>query len=833
MFRRLSSALLFVILATAAVLQAKEPASLRVVSGDYPRVFFFRGSEGAAANPHVTYERWERDFSRLMGIMGKVLEEEIPGRSLRNIDFFTQMKRRNPEQAVLLHYNGNARDPRYELEDFFAGHFLYHNGAKILADVPAEEGETEIKVSDPELFRTEIGRYKSSNDDIGLCMLDEDGRRDWHRSEQVQLLSVDKKNKTIRVRRGCYGSKPMAFPAGTSCAAAHVTEGPWGGKSNLLWYYNYSTVCPKDKDGRTCSDVHAAVLAKKFLPGGELEAFDGLEFDVLHHELGYGGKLGIDCDADGEIDNGMFDGGNEYGIGVVEFCRDLRSKMGPDRLILADGFSLNNQRAFRILNGIESEGWPALNDWEIKDWSGGLNRHWYWAENGAEPIWNFVNHKFTTAGEKPGQRVTPEVPFKVHRLVFAACMFTDSAICYSFTPPKERGELIGIWDELWKGEEKQLGWLGQPLGPAVRMAEKTPNLLKDDGLAGMVTETVGDVTGLRLVDVPCDGPDLFVSIRASGDSRANEPSEIARRMWMGIAPPAGQLVRSDMPETSQCLRGGEETEVDRETGAAVGWAGAAELGGERRRCYRVHPPYRGGVGYAAWWRDVTVPQDGKLQFSTGMGEKSPERSDGVWFQVLVAPLVGDGCGPFKKVFEQSQKEFAWKDHVVSLADWAGQRVRLKFVADCGPNDNATTDHAYWGEAVVVGPKGTEGWTDPIRHMTWVGDRPFSSGFYFKDIRSETVNLDLTIEGTEPMRIESIEAYAAPDAIYREFEGGIVLANPSSRPYSFDLAEIAPGRKFRRLKGTDLQDPVANNGKPVGETVTLDGQEGLFLVREVE
>ncbi len=819
-----------VLLAAPAVSPAADPAALPVVSGDYPRVFFFRGSEGAASNPRVTYERWERDFSRLMGIMGKVLDEEIPGRSARNIEFFTQMKRRNPEQAVLLHYNGNGRDPRYELDDFFAGHFLYHNGAAILADVPAEEGETEIAVSDPDLFRTEMGRYKSSNDDVGLCMLDENGHPDWHRSEQVQLVSIDKKNKTIRVRRGCYGSRPRAFPAGKAFAAAHVTEGPWGGNSNILWYYNYSTVCPKDEQGRTCSDVHAAVLAKKFLPGGELEAFDGLEFDVLHHECGSGGKLGVDCNADGETDNGFIDGRNVYGIGVVEFCRDLRSKLGPNRLILADGFSMRNQRAFRILNGIESEGWPALNDWEIKDWSGGLNRHWYWAENGAEPIWNYVNHKFTMPGEKPGHQVQPDVPFKVHRLVFAAAMFTDSAVCYSFAPRPNRGELIGIWDELWNGQERELGWLGRPLGPAVRLAEKTPDLLKGDGLAGLTNASAENVTTLQLADVPCHGPDLFVSIRACGDSRVSEPSEIARRMWVGIAPAEGQLVRADMPAVSQCLRGGAETELDPDSGATVGWAGEAELGGERRRAYRAHPPYRGKVGYVAWWRDVTVPQGGRLEFSTGMGEKSPERSDGVWFQVWVAPLGGDRCGPFQKVFEHSQREFEWKDHSVSLGDWAGKRVRLKFVADCGPNDNSTTDHAYWGDAVLVGPKGTEGWTDPVQHMTWVGDRPFTSGFYFHDVRSDTINLDLSIEGPEPVRIESIHAYAAPDAIYRQFERGIVLANPSPRPYTFDLAEIAPGQKFRRIKGTQLQDSVANDGQPVGAKVTLDGKEGLFLVR---
>ncbi|MHB8900108.1 MAG: hypothetical protein ACYC6Y_15270, partial [Thermoguttaceae bacterium] len=434
----------------------------------------------------------------------------------------------------------------------------------------------------------------------------------------------------------------------------------------------------------------------------------------------------------------------------------------------------------------------------------------------------------TGPGEKPGHQVTPDVPFKIHRLVFAAAMFTDSAICYSYSPPADGNELIGVWDEFWKGEEKVLGWLGKPLGDAVRLASGSPNLLPSERPAGLVTESTGNPTRLMLADVPARGPDLFVSIRASADRRAGEPATIARRMWVGIAPPEGLLVRDDLPQSAQCVRGGEETPLGGDTGAALGRVGSAKLGDQTRNAYRVHPPYRDKVGYVAWWRDATVPEAGKLEFSTGMGEKSPERSDGVWFQVFAAPLEGDGCGPFSKVFEHTQKDFAWTDHVVDLSGWAGKRVRLKFVADCGPHDNATTDQAYWGEAVLSGPGGKEGWTEPVRHMTWVGARPFTSGFYFKDVRSSRVTLQIEIEGSEPLRVESIEVHAAPDAMYRLFERGLVLANPSAHPVTFDLAAIAPGRSFQRLRGTPLQDPVANNGEPIGPTLTLGPQEGLFL-----
>jgi hypothetical protein len=68
-------------------------------------------------------------------------------------------------------------------------------------------------------------------------------------------------------------------------------------------------------------------------------------------------------------------------------------------------------------------------------------------------------------------------------------------------------------------------------------------------------------------------------------------------------------------------------------------------------------------------------------------------------------------------------------------------------------------------------------------------------------------------------------------IYREFEHGLVLANPSPRPYELDLERLLPGRKFRRLEGSPEQDPATNDGTPVGATLTLRPKEGLFLVRQ--
>jgi hypothetical protein len=427
-----------------------------------------------------------------------------------------------------------------------------------------------------------------------------------------------------------------------------MDNGPWGKKSHLLWVYNFSTECPRDRQGRTCSDVLVEELKSKFLPGGKLAAFDGLEFDVLLN------KVRGDTDGDGKTDHGIFNGINTYGIGVVNFCAKLRTALG-DRLIMADGGVSSNQRAFGILNGIESEGWPGLSDWDIMDWSGGLNRHLFWNSAAYQPAFSYVNHKYTTPGELPDVR-PPVVPFSTHRLVFAASQFFDAAVCYALLPEPEPGEQIGVWDELKMGIENRTGWLGKPEGSAIHLAAAlTPDMLKDVKPPQFFPdEKQGLSTALS---VPCKGSNLVITVKASGQPLTGYPQSYARLMMVGI--------------------------------------------------------------------------------------KDDEKQ---------------------------------------------------------------------------------------RHMTWVSGKAFESTFYFKNIQSNRVELTFEIEGTEPATINSITAHAAPDVMYRVFTKGLVLANPSAQPFTFDLQKLTPGRTYRRLQGSSKQDTQTNNGKPVEDKITLGPLDALFLVR---
>lgn len=826
--------------------QLRDPEKLSLYTDGYPRAFFFRATEGPPARPNPDYARWHADFSRLMGIMGKCLDEEVLGRQKNNPAFFTQFKQEHPRQAVLLHLNGNARDPRFEAAEFFAGHWIYRKPAAIHSDVPAESGLTTIKVSDTTVFRMNMGRYANRNDDIALFALTPSGDYDWYHSEQVQLVAVNTVENTIQVRRAQYGTQARAFKAGQARAAAHQVEGPWGIRNNLMWYYNYATHCPKDSGGKNAADRYIDDIVGWFGPSGILTAYDGLEFDVLFHTT-HG-----DTDGDGTLDNGVVDGVNRYGIGVVEFVRKLRVRLGDRFILMADGAlgqgGSKSQRAWGFLNGIESEGWPDLRDWEIHDWSGGLNRQNYWQAFGRKPVLNYINHKFNERipGGNPGDRRRPKVGFNIHRLVLAAACFTDAAICYSFAPAPGRDGRFGIWDELICGRDNVLGWLGRPLAPTVHLAAQSLNLLQGKSLVNLISGPVTtevkkngihispkshSPSGFRfsLRDIPTSGPDLTAFVVMKAEPMQSYPSSVARYAELEVSTGINLMADAAL-ETGMCLRGDKERPIDSTTGARCSRQ-KVRIGGGLRSAIAVHPPYRRKPGYVYWMRDVTIPADSTLHYAIGMGSKSPSRSDGVWFSVFAAIVENGTCGPFVKLKETSSKAHTWIPQQVSLTPYAGKTIRLKFVADCGPQDHTTTDHGYWSNITILPSRMSPSQrTQPDRFMTWLGTEFFESSFYYRNVRSDRVNLSFHIEGTEPITLQSVTLHNQPDAMYRLFEKGIVLGNPGLMDYSFDLSKIAPGKHFRRIRATEKQDRVTNNGAAVGGTVTLGPKDGLFLIQ---
>ncbi len=831
--------------AVSVVAQVSPGTGLRILHPEHPRAFFFRAAEGAARRSD-DFEAWAHEFSRLMGIEGKCLDEEIVGHFPKNAEFFRRFKSRYPDQLVMLHFNGNARDPRFEHGAYFPGHWIYRRATRILSDVPAEAGETEIVVEDVSDFRTGTGRYRTSNDDITLFRIGPDGRHDWNYFEHTQLLAVDVARKTIRVKRNCYGSAPRAFAAGAARAAAHQVEGPWGRANHLLWFYNFSAVGPRDAHGRSCADRLVEDFVRWFSPTGPLANFDGVEFDVLFH------VTRGDTDGDGIEDDGVIGGTNQYGRGVLEFLRQLRERLGPQRLILADGAlgpgGLRSQRGFHVLNGMESEGWPNLEDWEFRDWSGGWNRLRFWSQFGHPPAFSYVNHKWIEpVPGRPGETQAPSVPWSRHRLVFATAVLADAAICYSVMPVHSRGGAMPIWDELVGGTLQRAGWLGKPEGPVIQLARtESKNLWEgldwssrvtgpvrvervQAGLRIIPTNATGEPVQFRVRDLPTAGTHLTVFATLSGQALPEYPVTAGRWVRVGVVHGIVELGSGPFDRVGILVRRGPTTGDGGLCGAVVRPGSRSDISdsGPAGSVILVHPPFQGAVGAVYWERTVEVPHGSELRFAVAMAASATQKSDGVVFAVEVAPWSTNELH-WTRVFERHIRQARWEPVTIRMSRWDGQKVQMRFLADCGPKDHTVADRGYWRDVRLVVPGQV---TDPEDFMTWIAQEPFEATFYFGRIGSRTVDLVVTLEGAEPVVIHALEAHPHPNAMARVFERGIVLANPSRQSYEFDLTKLSPGRRYRRLRATGGQDSTTNSGEPVGSRVLLGERDGLFLLYE--
>jgi len=820
----------FLLLATLA--QAAPPP---LIDGPFPRGFFFRGSEGMARNPNTEYDQWSAIFSRLGGIMGKVFDEEVPNTARRNIDFFTRFAAQHPDQAVMLHYNGNARDPR-NADGVFAGHWLYHDGSLLTADLPADANAVVLHVEDASKYQLKVGRNRDDekapvhHEDVMIAPY-VDGRIDFHKAEQLELVEVDTKAKTITVKRGAFGTQPRAFKAGQAIVQPHVYEGPWGRFSNLMWHYNWRADCPKDAQGRTAADVFVAEFQSLFGPGGRCAGFDGIEFDVLGWSKASG--RGIDSDGDGQTDNGFKDGANVYALGVYQLCERLHAAL-PDMIWMADGWSTHNQNGVGALNGIESEGWPTLQDHQIVDWSGGLNRHRYNMAFARPPRFSYVNHKTIIDGNQGAQ-----TPLSLARLVQGACLIMDSGFCYSMRPMGAKGAMP-VYDELVAGTLQRPGWLGMPEEEPVSLAARTPNLLAGRELAGpavkvdgakltLSTEPGAAVLRVPLADLDLDGmTDLTVQCRLSSEPPAGMPRGVPREVAV-VVRAAGDLLTETI-RTGIQLASGEDVEIDRGTSGAMARLGDSMAEASRKRAVYVHPPYRGGVKGETWWEvDTTVPPRAKLTFQTVLNH-APNPSDGVRFTVLITPQGGQTT----QVFSEQRMTYDWQPASADLAQFAGQRVTVRFSAGPGDAGNTVADQANWAEvSLTTGGRDSlqRGEFSARRIMSWAGPQPFEAGFYFRNVGPGTAELVFEAEGDQPLTIEDLQVHAAPDLWSRRFEHGLVLINPSTTPQTFDMQALGAGGRYRRLQGSEDQDPVINNGQPAGERETVPPRDALFLLRD--
>ena len=683
--------------------QAVPLSGLEVFERDYPRSFFFVSQiERDVVSGTTSYEEWRDRHLPFNGILSKVLSEERAYSETDNLPVLRRYKAENPGKLLLLYYNGRGRGATSHA-GFFAGHWLYYGGTKLTR--AASASGTVLHVGQTSAFS--MGRYGGSlPDDVVISSVGPGGKPDWRRVEYARLKKINPKKGTITVQRGAYDTRPLSAPKG-AYVAAHVMSGayPAGSVEAPFWSYNYSTVCPRDADGRTGAEAFAAYLAGKLGPGGRLEAFDGITFDAFDFVPEGRPAEAIDANGDGRGDGALFGGVNAYGLGTSRFAALLRERL-PGKVILADcTFPDTLQRSFGQLNGVESEGYPDLFDVDLDNTSKATNVFGFWKENSASPSLNYVNFKYRQSNP-PKDRNTFQEPnlsedesYRKLRLALASAQFSDAAFTHTleWAPPQtlwvQGNTQVRVFDELWRGTDQEPNWLGQPKGPAVSLAAEAPDLLDGQGTSW---------------------PSAFVG-RFEGAGVAFERS---------AGPPASMVVKATSTNTS-------------------------------------------------------LPVLKRTMIFALPGIQVPGEDLFVSLRLSANPLKGYPTSVARRV---------------SVTASRGTQKRGSF--------------------------------------TWAGGEPFTATFYFRNIGPGPVDLGFTAEGDAPVRFFGLTARSAADAAYREFENGVVFVNNSTRPHTFEVGQLFPEGSFRRIQGSDNQDPATNDGQLLGATLTLGPKDALFAARIV-
>ncbi|WP_298238975.1 hypothetical protein [uncultured Algibacter sp.] len=457
------------------------PITSKTLLGDqYPKAFFFRKPD-KVSNP---YNQWVKEYERLSGIFIKAMAEELGDREQDKIlNYANRFALEHPRQLTILHFNGRSRDPNWEgISKYSAGHWIYNKGCYLEEDLSVSDAY--IQVSDDSVFKTGFGlNGAKKNDDIVLVPIDDEGNKLWEQAEQVTLLSKEKGR--IKVLRAQYETKARDFKKGKTYIAPHASGGPWGDveNNNLLWYYNLSSVCPVDENGKQCADVLAEDIGSWFAKDGMAFAFDGIQFDIASWKANKKsqGRRFVDIDTNGEIDKGFINGDNVFGMGTYNFYTLLRKALGPNKLIVGDGGVDYGMRAVGVASGMEAEG---LCDWgdAYKEYAKPLNFFSYWKRYAITPSLSYVTNKIKkgTAKEKKD----------IERMVVATAQCLEIGFNTFVNTKSERPYRIGILDELVKGDENKPYWLGKPVGQIIDLSEQT-ELSKSLNLNDTEIETIG------------------------------------------------------------------------------------------------------------------------------------------------------------------------------------------------------------------------------------------------------------------------------------------------------------------------------------------------------
>ncbi len=370
----------------------------------------------------------------------------------------------------------------------WSGHFLYKVGTKLSRDCKPDD--LTIRVENFKCILRSPAELASREFPLTFTIyaLDNEGNPDWSHAEMVTLKSVAKTGE-LTVKRGAWGTQPLAFKSDRAVAATNMMF--WTRQFQM----NFSLQCPRGgPDNLTAAEWFARHEAEEVKRTGA----DGIEFDVGRWTWGNPTHNPLDCNNDLVPDYGYLDGVCSFGLGGRVFFRELRTLLGPNKIIQVDGNSPAGLRGWDYLNGVQMECFPAENRFErFSEVFAHLRR---WSENaGASPKFSYGFTKTATtlyANARLPDGSPTDFRFRVGLAADCLVGMPHPFLSLSdngFDPANETDKNKQVvsspgvfdWDECHGGDLNDWQWLGKPLGPAKQHLD---DLSQEDLLAGSAWE---------------------------------------------------------------------------------------------------------------------------------------------------------------------------------------------------------------------------------------------------------------------------------------------------------------------------------------------------------
>ena len=348
------------------------------------------------------------------------------------------------------------------------GHFLHKAGTRLAKDL--QPAETVLQVENFRLLAREGADTAKAKfpETFTIYALDSRGLPDWSHAEHVTLVKIVQGE--VVVKRGAWGSTPLAFKAGQAAVVGHMMF--WTRQFQL----NLSLDCPRGgPENLTAAEWFAREVAARIKETGS----DGVEFDVGRWTWGSPKSNVMDCNNDLVPDYGYISGVNSFGLGGRVLFRELRRLLGPNKIIQVDSNDpIYGVRGWNDLNGVQLECFPAGNQYD--KFSAAFLHLRKWVESaGASPRYSYGFTKAPTtvfSGSREPDGSNRDFHFRIglaadclvgmpHPFASIGDMAFDPA---NVSDKEATTEVFGLfdWDEYHGGDLNDRSWLGKPFSPA-------------------------------------------------------------------------------------------------------------------------------------------------------------------------------------------------------------------------------------------------------------------------------------------------------------------------------------------------------------------------------